>query len=138
MGTCWTGGWGRRAFVNVPAIQTPPFNGPVSLEHPTILQTFEQATKASLVLPLGHGNHVEDHCDGLETFLPGLGGEVGIESGPFLVLASGRRRKIFDGGADDACREATLDLHFAALKGLEEPLGVFLLLTGLSSKICAI
>ena len=86
-------------------------------------EAFEQGAKSPFVLLLGYRNRVEDHADGLEAFLPGLGGEAGIQRGPLFVLAIGRGREVFERGADDAGGKTALDLHLAALKELEEPLG---------------
>ena len=109
MGTCRASGWGFRAFVNIAAIQAPPFHRLITLEHPTALDAFKQAAKSTFVLLLGHRNHVEDHADGLETFLASLSGEGGIQSGPLFVLAVGCGREVFERRADDAGRETALD-----------------------------
>ena len=88
---------GVRAFVDVAAVQAPPLDRPVTLERAAVVEAFQQAAVAPLVLLLGHGDLLEGDGDGRKPLLPGNGGEAGIHDRPFFMFAVGRRQQVLGG-----------------------------------------
>ena len=102
----------------------------VALEHGAVLDFLQQLQETLFVEFLGNGNAAHDSRDFREAFLGSHFGEGGVHVGIFLILAACGSLQVFHSGANLACREGCGHFGLAALKELEQTLGVLLFLVG--------